>query len=93
MSALTDAINTGVAVAGTLGGAIAFLWVRVERMNKRVKADLDACEDARDTQLIVIEIFWQELKRIAPTSATLKRAHHLLDEMRARQALRNAKGE
>lgn len=90
MTALTEAIQAGVAVAGCLGGGIAFLWARVERMGKRVKADLDACEDARNTQLIVIEIFWRELERLSPRSSALKRGGKLLEELKQRDAVRHA---
>lgn len=85
---LTEAIQAGVAVATCLGGAIGFLWRRVERMSARVRADLDDCEDARNTQLIVIEIFWRELERISPRSAALKRGGKLLEELKQRAELR-----
>lgn len=90
MSDISEAVQAGVAVATCLGGAIAFLWGKVERMNRRVKSDLEACEDARNTQLVVIEIFWRELERLAPKSKTLQRAGHLLAEMKTREELREA---
>lgn len=91
MSELTDAINTGIAVAGCLGGGLAWLWARVEKMNRRVKSDLGACEDARNTQLIVIELFWRALEDLAPQSKVLIRARSLLDETKLQEQLRKAK--
>lgn len=91
MSELTDAINTGIAVAGCLGGGLAWLWARVEKMNRRVKSDLEACEDARNTQLIVIELFWRALEDLAPQSRVLIRARSLLDESKLQEQLRKAK--
>lgn len=93
MSALTETIQAGVAVATCLGSAIAFLWQRVERMSREVRADLDACEDARNTQLIVIEIFWRELDRISPRSSALKRGGKLLEELKRRDEVRQAKAQ
>ncbi len=90
MSDLTEAIQAGVAVATCLGGVIAWLWTRVERVGRRVRADLEACEDARNTQLVVIEIFWRELERLSPRSPTLKRAGKLLEEMKHREEVRQA---
>lgn len=92
MSDLSEAVQAGVAVATALGGAIAWLWGRVEKMNRRVQADLAACEDARHTQLIVIEIFWRELERLSPRSAALKRGGKLLDELKLRDAGRAQDG-
>lgn len=92
MAELTDAIQAGVAVTGLLGSGIGFLWVRLERMNRRVTADLEACDDARQTQLIVIEIFWRELERLAPRNAALRRGGKLLEELKRRDELRQSKG-
>lgn len=91
MSDLTDVINSGIAVAGCLGGGLAWLWARVEKMNRRVKSDLEACEDARNTQLIVIELFWRALEDLAPKSKVLIRARTLLDEGKQVEAVRKAK--
>lgn len=92
MTDLPGAIEAGVSVATALGGAIGFLWVRLERMNRRVTADLEACDDARQTQLIVIEIFWRELERLAPRNAALKRGGKLLEELKRRDDLRQSRG-
>ena len=91
MSDLTDAINTGIAVAGCLGAGLAWLWARVEKMNRRVKTDLEACEEARNTQLIVIELLWRALEDLAPQSKVLIRARSLLDETKLQQRLRDAR--
>jgi hypothetical protein len=88
MSELTDAIE-----AGLLGGGIGWLWVRVERMNRRVKRDLEACEDARNTQLIVIELFWRALEGGIDPHPFLSRARELLDDLRHRAGVRQAKKE
>lgn len=91
MSDLSDVIQAGVAVAGCLGGGLAWLWARVEKMNRRVKSDLEACEEARNTQLIVIELFWRALEDLAPQSRVLIRARSLLDESRQQEQVRKAK--
>lgn len=88
MTDLSETVQAGVAVAGALGGAIAWLWGRVEKMRKSVQTDLEACEDARHTQLIVIELFWRALEDLAPGSAVMERGRHLLDELKQRDEVR-----
>lgn len=92
---LPDLLEAGAAAVTALSGAITWLWVRINRMQAEVKADLELCEDARATQLIVIELLWQECKRLNPKSAVLKRGEEVLEKLKQREALRQAgkKGE
>ncbi len=87
---------TGAEIAGTIvaaltpvGGAIGFVWNKVE---KRIAAlelkvsDCEAREDAgqarRGTLLTVIELLWQEVERASPASPILRRAKRLLDGLK-----------
>lgn len=83
-----DAVNAIAAALTAMGGAIAWLWNKLERVQANVKADLEACEDARATQLIAIELLWQECSRVNPKSMTLKRVEKVLDDLKLREAAR-----
>ena len=85
----SELVSAGCALAGLLGSALAFLWVRVESNNRRIQRDLRKCEDRatrsrehRAVMTTVIELFWQEVERVAPSSPVLRRAKKLLDELR-----------
>lgn len=81
----------GAIVGGlsTVGGGAAFIWNKVEKRLAAFEAQLDECEkrereslDRRAVQLTVIELLWQEVTRLAPETAVLKRAKKLLDDLK-----------
>lgn len=79
-------VGTGGAVLGPVGAAGAFVWRKIERRFTKVEGELEECrkshkeaDGSRAVQLTVIELMWQELERVAPASAVLKRAKRLLD--------------
>lgn len=88
-------------VAGALvsaGGAVAWLWNKVERRFEKIETELEACR-AREAQaskreagllihankhLAVIELLWQEVERRSrgAPNAVLGRARKLLDDLK-----------
>lgn len=89
----TSIVAAGVSVASVLGGAIAWLWARVEKANREIRAELKKCEERetrgkarRSCLTTIIELFWQEVSRLAPESPVLKRAEKLLDDMKIADA-------
>jgi hypothetical protein len=77
-----------------LGAAIGFVWVKVEKRFGAIDTALAECRDReresltrRSVQLTVIELLWQEVRRYAPDSDVLRRAKHLLDELKNRADL------
>ncbi len=80
-----------VAVMGTggLGGGLRFLWNKVEKRFELIEGKLEACQE-RETasnqinavQLTVIELLWNDLKKLQPKSGTLARAHKLLEDLK-----------
>ena len=82
---MTDWAAIIVAVSGlmgTLGGAVSWLWLKLERRLTRLEADVRQCEDKRGIQLTVIELLWAELKRLAPDTPIFDRAKRLLDDLK-----------
>lgn len=89
MSSISEAILAGVAVLGALGTSGAFVWDKIEKRFKEIEAKLEKCErreresqERRAVQLTVIELLWQEVKRLAPKADVLDRAHKLLDDLK-----------
>ena len=96
MSELSEVITAAVVAFGTVGTGIAFIWNKIERREDKaetrfveIEAKLDQCErredegqERRARLLIVIELLWQELVRIAPDTPVLKRARRLLDNLK-----------
>jgi hypothetical protein len=73
-----------------LGGALRFLWNKVERRFDEIEAQLEACREREAsaskinaTQLTVIELIWNDLKKLQPKSGTLARAHKLLEDLKS----------
>ena len=89
MSETAQIITASLGGLGILGGAIKFVWAKVERRFTAIERELANCRsrelksaDRRSAQLIVIELLWQEVKRLAPGSPVLTRGKHLLDELK-----------
>jgi hypothetical protein len=83
-----EASAAAVTFLAPLGGAIAFVWSKVEARFAAIEAKLEACQEREDASLkgrgvliAVTELLWQEVKRIAPRSPTLTRSRRLLDEI------------
>ena len=73
-AAIIAAIATLLTV---VGGALRFLWNKVERRFDGIEAQLEACREREvagarinATQLTVIELIWNDLKKLQPKSAT-----------------------
>lgn len=84
-----EIITASVAALAPIGGGIAFIWNKVEKRFSHIEELLDECKarevadrDRRAVQLTVIELLWQELKRVAPDAAVLSRAKKLLDDLK-----------
>jgi len=83
-------ITASVALLGVLGGAIKFVWSKIESRFARIEKELAECRkrDARGTrrravQRTVIELLWQEVTRLSPdTSSAQLRAKGLMDELK-----------
>lgn len=67
-----------------VGGAIAWLWNKIEKRFTEIEKALDQCRDDSAVKLTVIELMWQEIERLSPASAVLARVKKLLDEMRSK---------
>lgn len=86
-AAIIGAIATLLTV---IGGALRFLYLKLERRFTDIEAQLEACRRREmaatrinSTQLTVIELLWSEVKRIQPRSNALQRAHKLLEDLKA----------
>ena len=90
---LTEEILTtlvgGGGVLTTVGAAISFLWAKIENRFTSIETQLDDCRKrehiskARSAvKLTVIELLWQEIERITPDNAILRRAKRLLDDLK-----------
>jgi hypothetical protein len=95
VSEITDLITAVVAACsvagGLVGGSIAFVWGKVEKRFLEIEGELRKCkkredrgQERRSRQLIVIELLWQEIQRLAPgpLPPVLLRAKRLLDELK-----------
>lgn len=77
------------AIMGLAGGAIKYVWDKIESRFQNIEADLAACH-AREAQamerrsllLTVNELFCYELQRVCPGSAILARAKVLMCDVR-----------
>ncbi|WP_226018408.1 hypothetical protein [Novosphingobium sp. FKTRR1] len=88
-SNLVENIVAAVPAITLCGGAITWIWNKVEKRFKRIEAELEHCRmreidalERRGTHLTVIELLWNEIKRFAPDSDVLDRAHYLLDRLK-----------
>ena len=71
-------------IAAPVGGAIAWLWNKIEKRISRVEANQEACEARSAVQLTVIELLWLEIRRHAPASPVIERVRELLEEIKAK---------
>jgi hypothetical protein len=72
-----------------LGGALRFLWIKIAQRFDQIEDQLEACREREAasmrinaTQLTVIELIWNDLKKLQPKSGTLARAHKLLEDLK-----------
>lgn len=86
-------VSVGLSVAGVLGTAVTWLWARVEKSNKEIRAELRKCSEreirGREKHLAmttIVELLWQEVERLTPDAKILKRARKLLDDMKFKDA-------
>jgi hypothetical protein len=94
---MTDAATIISAVAGSggvltaIGGTGRFIWNKLEKRFEAIEQKLKACENREKTserraavKLTAIELLWQEVDRLSPTSpnSTLRRVKRLLDDLK-----------
>lgn len=92
MSDVPAILTAAVGVLGATGAAGRFIWSKIEKRFDAVEADLKRCEERerasverRAVQITVIELLWQEVKRLSPEAMVLTRAKHLLDDLKKEQ--------
>lgn len=86
---MSDTAALITAVVTPLGGAIAFVWIKIETRFKSIEARLEECRlreldsQRRSTvKLTVIELLWQEIERNGTDNPVLRRAKRLLDGLK-----------
>lgn len=100
LAAVVTSVGSALAVAG---GAVKWLWGKVENRFATIEAELAACQERevkaarRETalmihankHLMVIELLWQEVERRSrgEPNAVLGRARELLDDLKEEAAL------
>lgn len=82
MSDLPAIITAAVGGLSVLGGGVRFLWNKIEKRFLDIENAQKKCEAHRATQITVIELLWQELKRLSPDDAVFDRAKKLLDGLK-----------
>lgn len=82
MSDLPAIITAAAGGLGVLGGGVRFLWNKIEKRFLDIENAQKKCEAHRATQITVIELLWQELKRLSPDAAVFDRAKKLLDGLK-----------
>ena len=82
-----------------IGGAGRFVWNKIERRFTALDAELAKCRqreaasvERRAVQLTVIELLWQEVRRLAPDNPALIRGKKLLDDLKEK-GREDAEGE
>lgn len=92
MSDFAAIVTAVIGSFGTLGTAGAFVWNKIERRFDEIDGELDKCRE-RETaaqkrsavHITVIELLWQEIKRLHPSDQepqTLLRAKKLMDDLK-----------
>lgn len=83
------AIIVAIIGSGGVGGGLRFLWTKVEKRFELIEGHLEECREREAavnrinaTQLTVIELIWNDLKKLQPKSGTLARAHKLLEDLK-----------
>lgn len=96
MSDLPALITSCVALLTAGGGGVKWWLGRLDQRFAAIELKLELCEERereaqehdlasqerRHIQLTVIELLWQELKRVAPDTQILQRAQHHLDKLK-----------
>jgi uncharacterized membrane protein len=90
MSDLGIIISAAIGALAPVGAGVAFIWNKVERRFNEIEDQLEACRRREiaasrinATQLTVIELIWNDLKKLQPKSGTLARAHKLLEDLKS----------
>jgi hypothetical protein len=78
-----------IAVLTPVGGAAAFVWNKVEKRFRELDRKLEKCEQRdrnsqsrREKHVAIIELLWREVDRLDPSSRALRRARHLIDDLK-----------
>ena len=95
MSEIAAIITSIVGALAVAGGAVKWLWGKVEARFAKIEADLKLCKERelkamkREGALLrVIELLWQEIERRSrgAPNAVLGRARKLLDDLKEDEA-------
>lgn len=89
MGVLADGVVAVTGISTLLGGAIGFVWNKIERRFDEFDDKLEQCHSREmDSQergvrlLTVIELLFQEVARLSPDAPVLKRARRLLENLK-----------
>lgn len=84
MSEFTDLVTAGVTVLTMLGGGVGFVYKKISTRFTKIEQDLVDCKKSHAVHVTVIELLWQEVKRLSPKTspAVLNRARRLLDQLK-----------
>lgn len=63
----------------TIGGAIAWIWNKIEKRVAALEHEVKSCQGERTVLLAAAEMLYVALKQASPRSPTLSRARQLLD--------------
>jgi hypothetical protein len=88
---LAAIITAGGSALGAATATLKFIWNKIDRRIAHIEKELDHCrtreersQKRRAVHTLVIELLWQEVKRLAPgtTPPALTRAKRLLDDIK-----------
>lgn len=91
MSDTAAIITSIVGALAVAGGAVKWLWGKVEARFAKIEKDLEACKEREMKAvkregglLIVIELLWQEIERRSrgAPNAVLGQARKIMDELK-----------
>lgn len=92
MSEVAAVITSVIGALGVAGGAVKWLWVKIEKRFQQVEDKLAACERREVRQkettakhLIVIELLWQVARKSRGATDVLGRCEKLLDDLKQDQ--------
>lgn len=85
MSDLAAIITASASVLTVTGGAIAFVWNKVEKGFGEIRGELDKCRQRDATRLLVIELLWQAASKSKAAAPVLARCKEHLDKLKEQE--------
>ena len=90
----SEIVTAGATVAVALGGAITFLWARVETANRRITKQLEECRndrmqsrERRAILIVCIEFLQVALGRHEPHAPELEQTKVMIRDLKEREAI------